>query len=427
MTAQDRQDALLERADARMERVLSVLPYPILAFSALATALLWPETWPARLTTLGLAASAAAWMFALTTAHKPWTGRRTLMIVYGAGLVAFAAVLAYRSPIYGFFSWSVYLHEVRYLSGRWRWAGFIATAAVNAGPQMGGFPRLSLGPVLVYLGVFAFNVVVVVLVMRAALNGERLSQQRKEVIAELADANSRLEAALAENAGLHAQLMTQAREAGILDERQRMAREIHDTLAQGLIGVITQLEAAEQAVQRTAADPPAAADARRHLVTAAQLARDSLSEARRSVRALRPEPLAGAGLPEALADVATKWSAVTGVAASVSTTGTATPMRPEIEVALLRTAQEALANVAKHANASRVGLTLSYMEDVVTLDVRDDGGGFDPVAIPSTSDGGGFGLTALRERLRGVAGALAVESEPGAGTAISATVPAVAV
>jgi signal transduction histidine kinase len=190
---------------------------------------------------------------------------------------------------------------------------------------------------------------------------------------------------------LHAQLLSQAREAGVLEERQRMAREIHDTLAQGLIGIITQLEAVQQSA-------PGAARERR-IDNAAKLARGSLSEARRSVQAMRPEALA------------------------------ANPRLPE-----------ALANVAKHAAAARVGITLSYMADVVTLDVRDDGVGFRPpgdlAAPPGVEDGdragdgdggrsGGFGLTAMRQRVQRVAGTLAVESEPGIGTAVSASVPAI--
>ncbi len=117
--------------------------------------------------------------------------------------------------------------------------------------------------------------------------------------------------------------------------------------------------------------------------------------------------------------MASGWSTAHDVPVSVTLTGSARAMHPEVEVALLRTVQEALANVAKHAFASRVGLTLSYMEDVVTLDVRDDGVGFDLAASSS-----GFGLTAMRHRVHRLAGALAVESEPGQGTAISARVPA---
>jgi len=92
-------------------------------------------------------------------------------------------------------------------------------------------------------------------------------------------------------------------------------------------------------------------------------------------------------------------------------------------VALLRTAQEALANVAKHAGASRVGLTLSYLADLVTLDIRDDGVGFDPGG--ARGDGGGFGLTVMRQRVGRLAGTPEVESEPGAGTAVFAGVPAI--
>ena len=108
----------------------------------------------------------------------------------------------------------------------------------------------------------------------------------------------------------------------------------------------------------------------------------------------------------------------------MTTTGDVQPLHAEVEVALLRTAQEALANVAKHANASRAGLTLSYMGDVVTLDVRDDGVGFTVPAGPDER-GTGFGLSAMRQRVNRVAGTLAIESEPGAGTAVSARVPAI--
>ena len=108
--------------------------------------------------------------------------------------------------------------------------------------------------------------------------------------------------------------------------------------------------------------------------------------------------------------------------ATVTTTGQPRPVGPDIEVAPLHTAQEALANVAKHARAKRVGLTLSYMDDVITLDVRDDGMGF---AAPSPSlRNGSFGLTAMRQRVEGLAGSLEVESEPGAGTTVAASVPA---
>jgi signal transduction histidine kinase len=239
---------------------------------------------------------------------------------------------------------------------------------------------------------------------------------------ERRDLLDRLEAALEENAGLHAQLLTQAREAGVLDERQRIAREIHDTLAQGLTGIITQLEAAERGAGRPE-------QWRRHLDQAQALARDSLGEARRSVQALRPEPLEEATLPDALDELARRWSQTEAVELSFATTGEPRPLLAEVEATLFRVAQEALTNVAKHAGASKVGLTLSYTDQAVLLDVRDDGVGFAPRRRDGNGrrDGHGFGLDGMRQRLRRVAGSLAVESAPGDGTAVSASVPAIPV
>jgi signal transduction histidine kinase len=156
------------------------------------------------------------------------------------------------------------------------------------------------------------------------------------------------------------------------------------------------------------------------VAAATRLARESLSEARRSVEALRPEPLEGSRLSEALAGVAERWSALNGIAVEVTTTGTVRPIQPEAELALLRAAQEALAKYPRHARATRVGLTVSSMENEVAMDVRDDGAGFGP-ARPA----GGFGLVAMRQRIAALSGTLQVESEPGGGTAVSACVPTV--
>src|SRR5262249_37195489 len=157
-----------------------------------------------------------------------------------------------------------------------------------------------------------------------------------------------------------------------------------------LIGIVTQIEAAEQT-----------AEGAHHLDAAKRIARDSLAEARRSVQALRPHQLDHARLPEALAQVADGWAVLNGVTAAVSPTGEPRGLPVEVEAALLRTAQEALANVAKHAHASRVVLTLSYMDDQVTLDVRDDGCGG---AAPRE---GGFGLASMQQRIRALRGNLA--------------------
>jgi signal transduction histidine kinase len=214
--------------------------------------------------------------------------------------------------------------------------------------------------------------------------------------------------------------VTQAREAGVTEERQRLAGEIHDTLAQGLTGIIAQLEAAEH----TRTDP---GELTRHLAQAAGLARSSLTEARRSVRALRPEQLEDASLPEALRELTRGWSEQTGVAAALEVTGTPVRAGADVEAAVFRAAQEALSNVAKHAQAARVQLTVSYAGDTLLLDVADDGSGFDPAttgpAAAGPAAGGGYGLTGMEQRLGRVGGTLTIESVPGTGTTINAAVP----
>ncbi len=310
---------------------------------------------------------------------------------------------------------------MRYLTGAWRWVACAAVAIFFGMAQAGGFHRPTVSTVVIWVLLACVDVVLVGAFTALGVKSEEQNRARKQMIAELAEANQRLEEIMAENTGLQAQLLTRAREAGAGDERQRMAREIHDTLAQGLTGIITQLEAAQQ----TSND----AERERRIGNAKRLARDSLAEACRSVQALRPQALENSRLPEALTGEVARWSATSGVPGEVETTGDARALHPEVEVTLLRVAQEALANVAKHAGASRAGVTLSYMEDVVSLDVRDDGAGFVPSTQSSSANGsqagGGFGLIAMRQRVGRLAGQLEIESEPGAGTAVSASLPAI--
>lgn len=218
-----------------------------------------------------------------------------------------------------------------------------------------------------------------------------------------------------------AEVAAQARRAGVAEERARLAREIHDTLAQGLVSVLTQVEAAERALAR---DPAAGAH---HLDLAREAARAALDDARRSVQALRPASLQEApSLPAALERVAARWSGQTGVRATVSVTGVRRPLAPEVEVTLLRTVQEGLANVARHARATRATVTLSYEGDEVAVDVDDDGTGFDPAVlpVPEKARDGGFGIEALRQRARALGGSAHVESEPGRGATLVLRVPA---
>ncbi len=413
----------LRRWDGREMPLLNVLPYVLLVIStAMAVGIDHGNGTKVIIDIVG-AAAAAAWMLWFIALHPRWEQRRVLMGVFFAGLMAIAAVLVLNNPIYGFFSWTGYIWIYRALDGRWRIAGLLVVAMVTGTSQHGGLPGPSAGSWITWVLIVALNCFVYSAIAWMIAVRDHEHELRAQALADLTEANAKLEASMRENAGLHEQLLAGAREAGVLDERQRMAREIHDTLAQGLVGIITQLEAAAHGGQAAA----------RHTDVALELARDSLTQARRSVQALAPSELEQVRLPEALAAVATKWSELSGVEATTTTTGVPVQMRPEIEVALLRTAQEALANVAKHARASRVAITLSYMHDVVTLDVSDNGSGFSPISPPSSGSGlppgattGGFGLTAMRQRVEGLGGELVVESEPGGGTTIAASTALIA-
>jgi signal transduction histidine kinase len=410
-----------DRWERRETAVLKVLPYPLLAVSVVMTLLLQP-LWNGEAhlpEVLGLSVLLIAWVMWFHTFHPESHRNGSLMGLYYTGLVALTACLVLLTPWFGFFAFVGYVHAFQYLKGRWRYAGVAVTSAVSAISYVGGAANIAAGEWWKWPAVSALTTVMATVAFHADVMSDRRNHRQKRALVELHKANVELETALAENAGLHAQLLAQAREAGVLEERQRMAREIHDTLAQGLAGILTQLQAAEQASH-------APAVSRRHVGNAMDLARESLIEARRTVHAVGPSALAEARLPDAIGDVAERWSKVNRVEAVLTTTGDVRPVHTDVEVTLLRTAQEALANVAKHARAGRVSLTLSYMEDLVTLDVLDDGVGFRPGAERAgTSADGGYGLTGMRRRVQLLAGRLDIESEPGGGTAVTVTVPAI--
>ncbi|MFJ8657319.1 sensor histidine kinase [Streptomyces rochei] len=325
--------------------------------------------------------------------------------------------LSWLNPFFAFLAAVGYFDADRLLPPRLLKPGLLVTAVTIAGSQSGGLPPH--GP----LGWGVFGALLGVHLGMIAVFGhltareEERTRAQAATIAELERTNTALQQALDENAALHAQLLVQAREAGVADERRRLAAEIHDTLAQGLTGIIAQLQ--------VVANTREADLAREHTDRALALARHSLGEARRSVHNLSPVALADDGLPGALHKTVTEWGERTGVQAGFTVTGTAEPLHDEVAATLLRIAQEALSNTARHAAAGRAGVTLSYMSDEVTLDIRDDGRGFDPSALPARTRTGGFGLDGMRARAERIAGSLTVEAEPGQGTAVSARVPLV--
>jgi len=221
--------------------------------------------------------------------------------------------------------------------------------------------------------------------------------------------------AVADQVGLAlrtAQLSDEGRELAVLAERTRLAREIHDTLAQQLTAIVIQLEAAEAFVER---DQGRAGSV---VVAARDLARSALQEARRSVWNLRPAPLEETGLVAALTHEAQRWQGRTGIATTVRTQPSRSPLalRPQAEVALFRIVQEALNNVAHHSGARRVEVSIEERDGWLEVTVGDDGQGFDP----ASSRPDRFGLVGMSERARLAGAELEVESRLGGGTRVTA-------
>lgn len=212
-----------------------------------------------------------------------------------------------------------------------------------------------------------------------------------------------------------ARLHTRRLEAAQTEERNRLAREIHDTIAQDLSAMTFQLEAAEALL----AGQEETERARRSVSAALDLARKGLEEARRSVLDLRAAPLEGRTLPAALTALAVEMDAGSAPPVAFEATGTPAPLPPAVEVGLYRIAQEALQNALRHASASRINLRLETSSENVRLTVEDNGMGF---AIEDAT-ASRFGLVGMRERTRLLGGTFQIESSPGAGTRITAEAP----
>ncbi|MEU2614023.1 sensor histidine kinase [Micromonospora sp. NPDC007271] len=227
----------------------------------------------------------------------------------------------------------------------------------------------------------------------------RESERRRRLIEELTATRADLAAA--------------QHTAGVLAERERLAREIHDTLAQGLSSIQLLLRAAERAL------PDGTGNAARYVEQARQAAVDNLAEARRFVTALTPPALQDATLAGALRRLSATTSTRHRFAARFHVVGEPVPLPTAHEVALLRIAQSALANTVRHAQASAAEVTLSYLDGQVTVRVADDGIGFEPAAA-------GFGLAAMRARVHALGGTLDVTSAPGQGTTVTARLPVTA-
>ena len=284
-----------------------------------------------------------------------------------------------------------------------------AAAAITAFAAHAGHltPAAVVGP--------ALGAAVAVAVVRGYQALYQESERRRRLIEELTATRAELSAA--------------QHTAGVLAERERLAHEIHDTLAQGLSSIHLLLRAAERAL------PDPEGTAARHVGQARRAAVDNLAEARRFVAALTPPALDGttlAGALERLCATTSETSDGHPLDARFRLTGEPVPLPTAHEVALLRIAQSALANTVRHSRARTARITLGHEDGHVTVEVTDDGTGFDPADLPAPGpgrgpgpgrEGGGFGLAAMHARMRALGGTLAVGSAPGRGTTLTARLP----
>lgn len=236
-------------------------------------------------------------------------------------------------------------------------------------------------------------------------------------VTQIAEQSEERAALLAQLGAAQAELAATHHAAGVVAERERLAQEIHDTLAQGFTSVVMLAQTTSAELERGNAGA-----ARGRVEQIEQVARQNLAEARALVAAFGPADLQDATLGEALGRLADRFTRQAGVRVSLlpGTPGAATGLSREAQVALLRAAQEAMANVRRHAGATSVTLGLARVDGGVRLEVADDGRGIAPDAVE------GQGLRGMRERARAAGGELQVDSEPGAGTRLTLTVPVAA-
>ncbi|WP_405734085.1 sensor histidine kinase [Streptomyces sp. NBC_01537] len=351
--------------------------------------------------------TAAAALFCLLVPWYVWAGRPEMMtegantrpsaryIVGAVGLFMVSAVLVGETRLVTFA-----LVPQCFMLLRMRWA-LVALTVINIVPVVGwGLLWRPDSEDLFLNSVFAVVTLTFSTVMGSwVIRILDQSRDRAALIAEL-DA-SRLE------------LATLSSTNGALAERERMSREIHDTLAQGF----TSLLMLAQAVQSELDHDPR--QARRHVGLMVVTARENLAEARALVAGARPTDLVGSSLQEALHRLGDRFSTETGHPVPFVVTGETRWLPAAVEVVALRSAQEALSNARRHAGAqARVELGLSYDGDALRLSVRDTGSGFDP-----GSPGGGYGLPGMRARAEEIGGTAHVLSAPGKGTTVTVELP----
>lgn len=404
-------EAALRAFDRRGAQIWELLPYVLIALAFTASMVIAPLDGRDRSVVVVLTVALLLWHVWFITLHPRWVEVRLApMAVYFAGLVALALALCVRAEPFTLVLAGCFVMAFVALPGPWAHVGVALTgiALVASAGQLP--PNASFTSQMV--GASALAAFIGWAVRRA----ESEALRRREANARLLSLTAELRQSNADKDALQAQASAAAHAAGVSAERARLARDFHDTLAQGLAAIGSQLENADAGL---ASDHPAAPRVR----TALDLSRSSLAEARRSVQALRPGPLSDDGLATALRGIVELWQEQHGIPARLEVTGPVDPDDEDVQVALLRFTQEGLANVARHARATTATVTVSSVGDELIIDVFDDGVGFDVSALGPGDATGGFGLAGARERLAAVDATLGIESSVGGGTTVTATVP----
>ena len=336
--------------------------------------------------------------------HPDWLEHRTApMLVYFAGFLAGSAWLFHLS--FGFMLLYLVCFALAFvaLPGPWAYLGVAMTVAAMlllpglVTPSLDNLVLVLAGGVLTVVAGWSIRTV------------ETESAGRRAALADLRRSTAELERAMQANAQLQAELVETAHQQGVARERTRIAAEIHDTLAADLAGVVAQLEA----LVVEARDPAVATRARRSL----EIARTALRQARSSVTSMRLYT-PGDGLADAIERLVRRSAATTTTELDFAVDGETEPVPDTTADALVRATGEALRNALRHADASSVMVTLSFLGETVSVDVVDDGRGFDPGAHRT-----GNGLAILDERMAEVGGRVEVASVPGSGTELTLIAP----
>ncbi|QGU05757.1 sensor histidine kinase [Corynebacterium comes] len=337
-----------------------------------------------------------------TTLQPEW--REGTSLAWLAGLTLLWALAMIISPVSIYLLFPLFFLYLRVMDDA---RGVVAVLAAMAASVLTQVPQgLTIGGVM-GPAVSAAVVLAIHYAFRALV---RISREREELIVQLIATRT--------------QLAETERAAGVAEERQRLAHEIHDTVAQGLSSIQMLLHSAERDLGNLGLTEEQLAGPIRFIGLARTTAKDNLGEARAMIAALQPASLSETSLESALERMASGFAAAGELDIGVSVEGHGHQLPMRTEAALLRIAQGAVGNVAKHARATRCRVTVTYEPDEVRLDVVDNGSGFDPSEVNERPAGlGHIGLDAMRRRAAEQGGSLEVESTPGYGTAVSVAIP----